>query len=184
MHQQVSGLQPGAMGLLQFTAVSEAMLAFTSLHDLRLLRNEIFARRGRIFRTPWIADYFSNEPWYRPRPDFSESELTAVERANIATIVAVESGRREQLRTTELLERDLVGLYPHDARMLRNEIYARHGRVFKDKALQAYFSSLPWYRPDTNFDEGMLSDIELRNIAVIGEYERQAAAGERFIPPG
>jgi len=34
--------------------ISDAMLRGLSLHELRLLRNEIYARHGRIFKTMWI----------------------------------------------------------------------------------------------------------------------------------
>ncbi|MBO4487943.1 MAG: YARHG domain-containing protein [Bacteroidaceae bacterium] len=35
-------------------------------------------------------------------------------------------------------------------RVLKNSIYARHGRKFKDANLRNYFSSQSWYRPRYN----------------------------------
>jgi hypothetical protein len=32
-------------------------------------------------------------------------------------------------------------------RLLRNTIYAKAGRTFKDPTLRAYFEAKPWYRP-------------------------------------
>jgi len=32
--------------------------------------------------------------------------------------------------------------------LLRNEIYARHGYIFKDKALKEFFGQMPWYKPE------------------------------------
>ncbi len=47
--------------------------------------------------------------------------------------------------------------------MARNEIYARHGRKFKDKTLQKYFDEKSWYEgeyePD-EFQETWLSLLE------------------------
>ena len=46
---------------------------------------------------------------------------------------------------------------------MRNEIYARHGRVFDDpSSLQNYFSAQPWYRPkgDNSAAEAELSPVE------------------------
>lgn len=40
----------------------------------------------------------------------------------------------------------------------RNEIYARHGRGFKNQDLRDYFASMPWYRETVSpeaFDEGV-----------------------------
>jgi len=44
--------------------------------DLQRLRNAIFARHGRIFNTPDLQRYFSGKPWYSPRPDYSDQDLT------------------------------------------------------------------------------------------------------------
>jgi hypothetical protein len=54
----------------------------------------------------------------------------------------------------------------------RNSIFARHGRVFKYKPLHDYFMTWPWYRPDPNYNDNMLSDIEKHNANVILEMEK------------
>ena len=56
-------------------------------------------------------------------------------------------------------------------RVLRNEIYARRGRVFKDKELQKYFEAQRWYRPNPDFKDEMLSETESKNLAIIKEVE-------------
>lgn len=70
---------------------------------------------------------------------------------------------------------ELNGFSKEECRIARNEIYARHGRMFKDNELQAYFNSKPWYEgyidPDV-FSESVLSKIELENIKTITEYEK------------
>lgn len=54
--------------------------------------------------------------------------------------------------------------------MARNEIYARHGRKFKDKTLQKYFDEKSWYEgeyePD-EFRETWLSLLERKNAAFL-----------------
>ena len=42
-------------------------------------------------------------------------------------------------------EQDLEGLSDWELYIARNEIYARHGRGFKNKDLQEYFGSKSWY---------------------------------------
>jgi hypothetical protein len=73
------------------------------------------------------------------------------------TIAAVEARVHESLSSQPLDSAMLTSLFLEDARKLRNEIYARHGRVFKDPWLQAYFSSLPWYRPNPAFRDDQLT---------------------------
>src|SRR5436853_309688 len=83
--------------------------------------------------------------------------------ANIALIVRREEELHEALATKVLTPRDVAGLDDDEARHLRNEIYARHGRRFKDPKLQRYFSSFAWYKPNDGFRESQLSDIEKSN---------------------
>ena len=42
---------------------------------------------------------------------------------------------------------DVCGLSPEVAQAAINEIYARHGYIFKNKSKQAYYESMPGYRP-------------------------------------
>lgn len=60
--------------------------------------------------------------------------------------------------------------------MARNEIYARHGRIFKDESLQEYFEKFDWYYPiiqPDDFEESMLNDYEIANRELIVEYETE-----------
>jgi hypothetical protein len=164
-------LSPGMMNLFQSTALTEEMLAKVSIADLRLLRNEVYARHGRPFRTPWLAQEFRMHPWYKPRADYSDAELSPVERANIALITAREQRMHESLATDELSVSDVRGLRPDDARRLRNEIFARHGRRFRDTRLQSYFASFAWYKPSDAFREDQLNATERKNADLISQYE-------------
>lgn len=74
-----------------------------------------------------------------------------------------------------ITESDLYGLTKEECRIARNEIYARHGRMFKDAELQAYFNSKSWYTPSIpadSFQESMLNVYERENKDVILQYER------------
>lgn len=70
---------------------------------------------------------------------------------------------------------ELEGLSAEELSYARNEIYARHGRKFKDEGLQNYFNSKDWYvgtiAPD-DFSEGMLNDYEIKNAETILSYEK------------
>lgn len=65
-------------------------LADMSLRDLRILRNTVYARRGREFRSILIRQYFEDKAWYEPREDYSDKLLTAVDRKNIRIIKSLE----------------------------------------------------------------------------------------------
>lgn len=173
---------PGLMYLFASTSLTEAQLKGLSLYDLRVLRNEVYARHGRRFETPWLRDYFKAAPWYTPRADFTIAELSQTEKDNVKVIQAVEAKRHEQLSTDSLHEVQLEGLFPEVARRLRNEIFARHGRTFKDPLLQSYFASQTWYRPDARFDLKMLTPIERANVQTLQRYEARAREGQRFTP--
>lgn len=73
-----------------------------------------------------------------------------------------------------LTESDLVGLTKEECRIARNEIYARHGRMFSDPDLQNYFNSVSWYDgylTADEFDESVLSQTEKDNLNTIAAYE-------------
>lgn len=79
--------------------------------------------------------------------------------------------------STELIsEQDLEGLSDWELYIARNEIYARHGRGFKNKDLQEYFGSKSWYveryTPDEFDANPTLSDIELQNVETIHNVEK------------
>ena len=55
--------------------------------------------------------------------------------------------------------------------LLRNESFARHGYIFKDKVLQDIFSRTAWYKPSTDFQFNKLSKLETRNVEFIRSIE-------------
>jgi len=174
--QRRAAVSPGDMEHFEKRLVDEAMLKGLSLHELRLLRNEVYARRGRAFRTEWLSQYFYSQPWYDPREDYTEPELSDTEKKNIETIVAYEKKVKDSLSTQPIPKGLLEGMFLEDARKLRNEIYARHGKVFKDKWLQKYFASFDWYRPNQRYSDATLTAVERQNAAAIAAYEKQATS--------
>lgn len=72
-------------------------LAGLSKEELRLARNEIFARHGMIFGVEDLDQYFSAKSWYEPTVPASEFydrvEMSMIEETNLNLIVEVESER-------------------------------------------------------------------------------------------
>lgn len=75
-----------------------------------------------------------------------------------------------------LTREDIEGLSPEELRIARNEIYARHGRLFKDEGLQAYFNGCDWYAgsilPD-DFSDSVFNEYERANKDLIVSYEHE-----------
>ena len=150
------------------------MLAGLSIHELRLLRNEVYARHGRLFKAEWLQQYFYSQPWYTPDENFKDEELSGSDKLNVETIVRYEGKIHQGLSTTPIARSLLEGLFLEDAVQMRQEIYARHGKVFKEPWLQKYFSSFDWYKANPEFTEASLTEVEKRNIATIAAYEKKA----------
>ncbi|MEK6742654.1 MAG: YARHG domain-containing protein [Nitrospirota bacterium] len=53
---------------------------------IKALRNEIYARHGRVFTTPEMKQIFEKSPWYKPKPDFKETDLNETEKKNVELI--------------------------------------------------------------------------------------------------
>lgn len=69
-----------------------------SPRDLKLLRNTIFARKGRPFETPLVKGHFKTVQWYAPNPKYADSMLTDVDKKNVKLIQSLE---RELKRENE-----------------------------------------------------------------------------------
>ena len=53
---------------------------------LRLMRNAILARRGYVFQSKDLKEYFGKEPWYQPVENNDEIRLSLLEQLNIELI--------------------------------------------------------------------------------------------------
>lgn len=75
-----------------------------------------------------------------------------------------------------LKENDVKSLSSAQCRLAKNEIYARHGRLFQDESLQNYFDKKSWYNgyiePD-DFDESVFNKTEKANIKLLAKYENK-----------
>jgi hypothetical protein len=174
-------LAPGDMELFENRLISAQMLHGLSLYELRLLRNEVYARHGRSFQAPWLAQYFFSQPWYQPDDNFKDEQVTGSEKTNVETIVAYEKQIHDNLSSKPVTRALLDGLFVEDASQMRQEIYARRGKVFKEPWLQKYFSSFDWYKADPNYTDAALSAVEKANIATIAAYEKKAVSAASVI---
>lgn len=69
---------------------------------------------------------------------------------------------------------ELYGLTREELCFARNEIFARHGRMFNTPAIAAYFQGKAWYHgtiPPDQFSSNLLNEFERANISLITKYE-------------
>ena len=166
----------GDMGNFQTVLLTPDKLEGLSLLELRILREEFYARHGKKFDAPGVRDYFNWRDWYHPVKNQKAIKLNATEQKNVDLLAAQEEKIREWLSNTAIGDNTLGDLFAEDLRLLRNEIYARHGRVFKDAGLQKYFDTQAWYKPNPEFKDDQLSEIEVQNLGKIREAEESATS--------
>lgn len=129
---------------------------------------------------------FSRADLVRMRDELDQTHQTLEQRVEYALIAAalgeyagnadVPAAQRNPLEDPTVLDGQLSlaqieGLSRRDLRLLRNTIYARHGRPFKSAVLQMYFADKAWYAENAGFKESMLSEVDKRNIQLVQSME-------------
>ena len=90
------GTQPGQGPFFMNELLTEQDLKGKSRRELGIMRNEIYARRGRGFKRQDLRDYFCGQPWYEPiyPPDsFPDTRLTDIQQKNAVLILRHQRNR-------------------------------------------------------------------------------------------
>lgn len=72
-------------------ALSADSLAGLSPWELKILRNAIFARHGRVFESGKLSGFFHRYPGYKEDAGYSDIRITPTDRSNAEAIKALES---------------------------------------------------------------------------------------------
>ena len=72
---------------------------------------------------------------------------------------------------SKLIDADIKDLDKGQLRLMRNAVYARHGRTFKSVDLQSLWECYTWYKKNPNYNDSLLTDIDKYNIELIQKYE-------------
>ena len=83
------------------------------------------------------------------------------------------NGLNFSMLDSKLKEGDLKDLDKSQLRVLRNAVYARHGRTFKSVDLQSLWECYTWYKKNPNYSDSLLTDIDKYNIELIQNYEQK-----------
>ena len=78
-----------------------------SVWELKIMRNEIFARYGYQFESEEMKSYFNKQKWYQPAFDDVTSRLSAIEKANLKLIKNYEDRLKTSKKTPKIGE--LIG---------------------------------------------------------------------------
>jgi hypothetical protein len=183
--------------------LSNADLRDKTRYALWIMRNEMFARYGYRFENGELAKHFQQHFWYMATHLSSTVifyyHFSGLERSNVKFIYQYEQNRMtgnqepvdEQPQTTtthqgsvgdypetairRLTSADIAGKSQQELRIMRNEIYARHGYRFGKYDLQTHFEKKSWYKPITtnggNLYHNHFTQIERDNIDFIRQYE-------------
>ncbi|MEP7219679.1 MAG: YARHG domain-containing protein [Bacteroidota bacterium] len=101
----------------------------------------------------------------KKEPASNTSTPSAMER------MATGEGIHPETSSRLITKADLKSMTPFQLKIMKNEIFARHGFVFKSPEMVEYFSKQPWYKPDSNYSESSLSKTERENVALISSLE-------------
>ena len=76
--------------------LSEAELNGLSAWELRVARNEIYARHGRTFQSSELQNYFNAQSWYQASSSYDDSQLSQTELKNAKLIADYESSHASE----------------------------------------------------------------------------------------
>ena len=102
----------------------------------------------------------------RPKSEVTPSPVTPSHKE--AALLAGD-GLIPDSSTRRLSAADLSGLNRDQLKVARNEIYARHGYIFRSADMRDHFAGVSWYRPTAS--QVSLSPTELANVETIRRAE-------------
>lgn len=98
------GAPPAGLTPLENPKRLDALLKLTDLddlspRDLKLLRNTIFARKGRPFETPLVKGHFKTVQWYVADAKYADKLLNDVDKKNVKLIQSLERELKREAET-------------------------------------------------------------------------------------
>jgi len=76
-----------------------------------------------------------------------------------------------QISQQYLAEGDLEQYSKEELKIMRNEIFAVYGYIFKTEPMKSYYAAMRWYKPTNDNVDDFLTDIERGNVKLIKEVE-------------
>ncbi|OUL23150.1 serine/threonine protein kinase [Nostoc sp. RF31YmG] len=128
---------------------------------------------SQITESPTISPSLIQQPTSKPQaiatPTFSSSINTYTTPPNNAT-----ANDYSWLSQRLVTDTDLQGKDGFELDIMRNWVFAIHGRQFDTQGLQDYFNHQSWYQPQYSpkeFPNKLLSKLERQNVEYIDKYQ-------------
>ncbi len=83
-----------------------------SLEELKLIRNEIYARKGYVFKNQKLQDYFSAKEWYKPNTN-AKITLTEIEKKNVELIKNIEYSKKNEISDKKYVDTIYIDYLKH-----------------------------------------------------------------------
>lgn len=130
--------------------------------ELRIARNEIYARYGWRFESEELADYFEGKAWYVPGENVDDTILSDVERANIKLITEMEQTAPGAAETPLESDMGIEGGTALTSLELGEVFYIGAGldRVNSEDVRNSYLKAVGKSEFDTDFIALRESDID------------------------
>lgn len=190
MLDSLPGSHSGVCGLAEKNAflLSGGHMGYETIYKLQL-SNDTFiwetvfsGQVDQYHALTWLRtfalDDYSGLNWVKNDPEDNQNVLTSYS-----------SGQEYLLpesNTRYLSEMDLLALTWEECCFARNEIFARHGRIFVTPEISQYFNSKSWYHgtiPGSSFDPNLsayLNEYEMSNVNFISNYEKKIFGGSYY----
>ena len=186
-----------------------AELSALTDQQLTVAAAEINARYGAYAPDPQLQAFFECLSWYTPG---GTVKLNNFEKQNLFLIDVCQRQRNGTIYQSanayiryanqgsgyilpdsdyrNVTGTELSRLSMAELNLARNEIFARHGYIFQDEALQTYFYCQSWYVPTTpapEFNSTSLNETENENLEMITLFEdlddlRVPSSNNPYIP--
>ncbi len=127
--------------------------------------------RMRIFKNPNLSDFSALSLAFLEDKDNRNNSVfyTNAYHPRIEDLI---NDKYSQMLSSLLTKQQLARRTKEQLGILRNEIFARKGYVFKNQYLSYYFSKKEWYHPD-GAKKIEINEIEEKNGALIKELEKE-----------
>ncbi|WP_234859097.1 YARHG domain-containing protein [Aquimarina aquimarini] len=86
-----------------FKLLTEKELNSKSINELRIIRNKIFAKKGYVFKSKDLQQYFKAKKWYVPKENLKIS-LSEIEKQNIELIKQIESKKKKNTNPEKFID--------------------------------------------------------------------------------
>ena len=149
---------------------------FKSYKKVDIIFSIINGKRGFCFKQPDKNNvpYWSFYYWSKKEQRYILDETVTQEQLKNAYCPEnyfAYNGLKFSKLDSKLTAEDLRDLDKAQLRLMRNAVYARHGRTFKSVDLQSLWECYTWYKKNPNYNDSLLTDIDKYNIELIQKYE-------------